>query len=138
MDMRKHVGRFLSDDRLRLEFDGRYVGEIADVKMETVRDRFRAALVTQPTIHFTDGNKLIPNQHMRRELIALFGYETDDWRGRRVRVRRQAVEFTDRKTGEIKTRYEKHAEDPSDSRPTVPFAPGGEFSDVDAQEDDDA
>jgi hypothetical protein len=131
MDMSRLIKRWLTDERLRTEHCGRYVGVIDNVTMEMINNRFKGAKVQEPVIRFADGLLLVPNQGMRKALIALFGEETDGWRGQRVRIRRQVVTFTDRKTGEMKVRYEKVAEDP-DVVPfsADPFTRTGEFTDL--------
>ena len=114
--MSRHIRKWLTDEVLRTEFDGAYVGTIADVTLERMNNRFKGAHVEEPTIRFADDLLLVPNQRMRRTLVALFGHETDTWRGQRIRIRRQAIEFTDKKTGEGKIRFEKRAEDPASER----------------------
>src|SRR5687767_8437616 len=102
--MTKTLRRFLTDERLRAEFDGVYTGVIADVQMMEVNNGWEGKKVTEPAIRFIDGLLLIPNQRMRRELISWFGSESDNWHGLTIRVRRVAIEYTERKTKERKVR----------------------------------
>jgi hypothetical protein len=109
MDMDRFIRQWLTDDRLRLDFNGRYIGTIADVTVERVNNRFAGAKVDEPTIRFADNVLLIPNQKMRVALRELFGRDSKNWIGQRVCIWRQAVSFTDRVTGEKRLRYEKRA-----------------------------
>lgn len=132
--MSKLVRRWLNDDRLRTEYGGRYTGTIADVALLPMRNKFRrGAESTEPTIHFADGELLVPNQRMRADLVAWLGAESDHWRGTRIVVYRQAIQYTDRDTGAVKVRYEKRAERAETARVVRPaFERGAAWADAPA------
>lgn len=128
--MAKLIRRWLTDERLRTEFSGRYTGTIADVTMEVIHNKFCGAKVSEPVIRFDDGIVIVPNQRMRQALVDLLGPETDHWRGCRIAIHRQAIEYADRQTGEVKVRFEKRAEAAEAVRPArSPFERGDAVSD---------
>jgi len=133
--MSKLIRRWLTDDLLRTEFSGLYLGTIADVSIMSLNHKFKGAKVDEPTIRFADDLLLVPNQRMRRDLIALFGAETDDWRGQRIRIRRQGISHTDKRTGEVRLRFEKRAEDPDSETPRQLSEPESDFTDMESSAD---
>ena len=68
--------------------------------MRQVRNPFTAEVVDEPVIVFADGLRLVPNISMRRDLMAAFGDETDNWLGREITVRLQEV--VSKRTGEVR------------------------------------
>lgn len=79
---------------------GTYSGTVANIVMRQVRNKFTTEDIDEPVITFTDGYKLIPNIGIRRDLMAAFGHETDDWCGREITVRLREV--VSRRTGEVR------------------------------------
>ena len=67
----------------------RYTGTVENVAMRQVRNPYTPEVVDEPVVTFADGYKLVPNIGMRRDLMAAFGHETDDWRGREITVKLQ-------------------------------------------------
>ena len=106
--MRRHLKRWLNDGEL-LKMGGSYEVSIVEVVEEQVRNRYTAQRELQPVIVFDDGWRLIPNIGMRRALVEMFGSETDDWVGRRVRVFRRRM-VRESANGEMRERYEKAVE----------------------------
>jgi hypothetical protein len=105
VDMRRHVPRYLNN--LTLETLGDvYQGVIATVVETEIKNKFRrGAAQIEPVVIFEDGWWLVPNIRMRRALVEMFGWETEDWVGRCVIVSRERV--INEKTGEQTDRWEK-------------------------------
>lgn len=106
MDMSRHLKKWLNDQALR-ELGDVFDGRIVDVVEETIRNRYTAQKTLEPVIVFEDGWRLIPNLTQRTVLVKLFGSDSEDWIGRRVRIFRFAKEHTDKSTGLVKITYEK-------------------------------
>jgi hypothetical protein len=111
MDMTRHLTKWLNDDALRL-FGDCYEGVIDNVVEQWIRNRFTAERELQPVIRFDDGWSLIPNVSQRRALVAMWGAESDEWRGRRLQVYRHRKERVDETTGAVKVTYEKRVRQP--------------------------
>lgn len=105
-DMRRYLKRFLNNKALR-SLGGEYVGVIAEVSEEPIRNRFNGKTTTEPIISFEDGWRLIPNQGMLQVVIEGFGAEASDWPGRRLRVSLVEVETVNRETGETRPRQQR-------------------------------
>ena len=105
MDMRTTLPRWLKNDDVK-ECGGTYTGTVDSVVVRQVRNKFTTETVDEPVITFADGYKLVPNVGMRRDLMDLFGHETDDWCGREITVKLR--EQVSRRTGEV--RWEKVVE----------------------------
>lgn len=99
MDMRTTLPKWLTNEELE-ERGGSYTGTVENVAMRQVRNKFTAEDVDEPVITFTDGYKLVPNIGMRRDLMATFGHETDEWCDREITVRLRAV--VSKRTGEVR------------------------------------
>jgi hypothetical protein len=142
--MTKHIRRWLTNTRLREEFDGVYTGEIADVTLEIVHNKFRGRKVEEPVLRFTDGVFWIPPQRARRVLVDLLGAESDRWVGCRICVRldrrgEKVVDEADPKARRV-ARGTFGGEEPRvfadyDDSPTALAAAGvGHAEDLDADE----
>ncbi len=90
MDMRTTIPAWLNNAVIE-ERGGSYFGTVESVTMRQVRNPYTTEVVDEPVITFTDGYRLIPNIGMRRDLMAMFGHETDDWCGREITVMLQEV-----------------------------------------------
>ena len=90
MDMRTTLPRWLKNEVLE-ELGGTYTGTVESVAVRQIRNPFTTENVDEPVVTFADGYKLVPNIGMRRDLMAMFGHETDDWCGREITVRLQKV-----------------------------------------------
>ena len=97
--MRTTIPAWLNNEVIE-ECGGSYSGTVESVTMRQVRNPYTTEIVDEPVITFTDGHKLIPNIGMRRDLIAMFGHETDDWCSRVITVRLQEV--VSKRTGEVR------------------------------------
>ena len=97
--MRTTLPRWLKNDVLE-ERGGSYTGTFEDVALRQVRNPYTTEVVDEPVITFTDGYKLVPNIGMRRDLMAAFGHEADDWRGREITVKLQEV--VSKSTGDVR------------------------------------
>ena len=82
------------------ERGGSYSGTVESVSMRQVRNPYTTEVVNEPVITFTDCYKLIPNIGMRRDLIAMFGHETNDWCGRGITVALREV--VSKRAGEVR------------------------------------
>ena len=80
--MRTTLPQWLKIDVLEKR-GGSYTGTIESVAVRQMRNPFTTEAVDEPVVTFADGYKLVPNIGMRRDLMAKFGHETDDWCGRR-------------------------------------------------------
>jgi hypothetical protein len=122
-DMSRHIPRWLNDSELQ-RLDDRYEGIISAVHLQELRNRFTYVKNLQPVIVFEDGYQVVPNLSMRRALIEFWGDDTDDYIGRRLIVYRNRVERVDRKTGEVREKWEKRVmlpdPDPNVRRPRRP------------------
>ncbi len=99
MDMRTTIPQWLKNQTLE-ERGGTYTNTIDTVAMRQVRNPFTTEIVDEPVIVFADGLRLVPNISMRRDLMAAFGDETDNWLGREITVRLRKV--VSRRTGEVR------------------------------------
>ena len=97
--MRTTLPKWLTNEVLKA-LGGTYSGTVANIVMRQVRNKFTTEDIDEPVITFTDGYKLIPNIGIRRDLMAAFGHETDDWCGREITVRLREV--VSRRTGEVR------------------------------------
>ncbi len=97
--MRATLPRWLKNDVLE-ERGGTYTGTVESVGMRQIRNPFTTEIVDEPVITFGDGYKLVPNVGMRRDLMDMFGHETDDWCGREITVSLSKV--VSRRTGEVR------------------------------------
>jgi hypothetical protein len=107
MDMSRHLRRWLNDAELARREHGAYEGTIADVVEEVVRNPYTTRQEEVPVVVFADGWRLVPNFGMRAQLVAMFGAETDAWRGKRIRVFRRRTERTNKTTGETREVFVK-------------------------------
>jgi hypothetical protein len=101
MDIRKHLRRWLNASALEA-MGGVYIGVIATVTEENVRNGFRMVTQLEPVIVFQDGWRIIPNISARRKLADQLGDDTDLWEGCTVRVSWQRIE-TDTSSGKKRT-----------------------------------
>ena len=97
--MRTTLPQWLKNEVLEA-LGGTYVGVVESVAMRQMQNPYTTETVDEPVVTFTDGYKLVPNIGMRRDLMAKFGHETDDWCGREITVRLQEV--VSKRTGEVR------------------------------------
>ena len=97
--MRTTLPRWLKNDVLENR-GGSYTGVVKTVAMRQVRNPYTTEVVDEPVISFSDDYKLVPNIGMRRDLMAMFGPETDVWCGQEITVRLQEV--VSKRTGEVR------------------------------------
>jgi len=84
--MRRHTHRYLNATSLREHFNEVYDGRIDAVTEELIHDQWAGENHREPVITFTDGWRLIPNINQRKALMALFGFDTEEWLGKVITV----------------------------------------------------
>lgn len=97
--MRTTLPQWLKNEALK-ERGGTYTGTVESVALRQIRNPFTTEIVDEPVITFTDGYKLVPNIGMRRDLIAMFGHETNDWCGREITI--MLKEVVSKRSGEVR------------------------------------
>ena len=88
-------------------YGGRYVGVVAAVVEEVVRNPFTTVRQPEPVMKFTDGWQIVPNVGMRRTLVEQLGPETDGWIGQQIEIERCRISRVDPDTGVTREKWEK-------------------------------
>ena len=107
MNMTRHLPRWLNNRELARMDNHRYEGIIADVLEEPLNNKFKGTKQLEPVVVFEDGWRLCPNLAMRHALTGFWGYETDEWIGRRIVVFLHRVDRVDEKTRKTVSRWQK-------------------------------
>jgi hypothetical protein len=85
--MSRHLKQWINDPELRRR-GGRYVGVVAAVVEEVVRNPFTTVRQPEPVMKFADGWQIVPNVGMRPTLVEQLGPETDGWIGQQIEIER--------------------------------------------------
>jgi hypothetical protein len=101
-----------------------FVGVIEDANEDEVFHRWTGTRKPVIVVTFVDSPvRWIPNGANLRTLVALWGSESDAWKGKRIVVSLRKIEHKNKKTGEVAVRYERIVESAEGSKPASPPAP---------------